>query len=286
MGLIEKIEILINQWLIRLQELISSRVKKATPAKISVWSDKLHLRKKAVLVWYKGLAPRIKIGITSLTPVVRAKLAELDFKSKIVTTYKTALQRTGTQIDTGKLQKIKKIVYAPFLVMGQWLQGLTALQSVLLMSFTAASILSVVNISFSGKRLLGQIDANRAPASVEEEDAYPRPGYYKKQTRHVEFSGLRLPVYVPEVNELRTIDIDFIATLSSRESKVWLEKREFSFRDHLVMNMEPVTADFPLEDEGKEIIRQKLQAVTNEYLIENHIDAEVVELKITYMLAN
>jgi hypothetical protein len=286
MGLIEKIENIINALLIRLQDLILLFVKKATPAKLIVLKGKLNSKKEMFFVWWNALTPKIKIWFKSLPPILKAKLAELDIKSKLLATYKKAQERTGSQIGTGKFNQVKKIIYAPFLVVGQWLQGLSALQSVLLMGFTAASILSVVNISFSGKRLLSHMDAGRNPASVEEDAAYPRPGYYKKQTRHVEFSGLRLPVYVPEVNELRTIDIDFIATLSSREAKVWLEKREFPFRDHLVMNMEPVTADFPLSEEGKEILRQKLWAETNDYLIENHIDANVVELKITYMLAN
>jgi hypothetical protein len=174
----------------------------------------------------------------------------------------------------------------PFLVVAQWVQGLSPAQALLLLGFSGASILSVIGIGFSGHKLAkNHLDDGRAPASVDE-ILYERPGYYKKQTRHFEVSNFRLPVYVAQVNEVRSVDIDFTATMSNRNAKMYLEKREFQLRDHLINNIEPSVSSFPLEEEGKEIIRKKVWMEINDYLKENKIEGEVTELKITYVLAN
>lgn len=284
MNLFSKIEDLVNALLIRFQELFWTLVQKATPARVKSFIEKFREKKSLFKAWLKTVPGLLKAWISNQLGVLKS----IDIKGKLKESYVAALARTKTNDDEvkGKFKLIRKVVMAPVLVVSQWLQGLSVMQSMLLMGFSAASVLAVIGIGFEGQRLAKHMEADRAPASAEVEDEYPRPSYYKKQTRHVEFSGFRLPVYVPEVNELRTVDIDFIATLSTREDKMWLEKREFQLRDHIILNMEPLTASFPLEDEGKEIIRQKLIAELNDYLVENKRESQVIELKLTYVLAN
>lgn len=287
MDFMNKIEDLINKLLLRFQELFWLLVQKITPAPVKRWIELYRAKKAAALTWLKKVPGLLKTwGLKKITDL-KATLKSLDVKSKLVASYNAALARTKTdgKTDSGKFSALKKILLAPVLVVSQWLQGLSAAQSLMLLGFTAASVLSVFSISFEGQRLLKQIESSRAPASAVE-DEYARPEYYKKQTRHVQFTNLRLPVFVAEVNELRSVDIDFIATLSTREAKLWLERQEFQLRDHLILNVEPLAAAFPLEEEGKEIIRQKLKAEVAQYLIDHKIKAEVIELKLTYILAN
>lgn len=282
MGLIEKIENLINTLLIKLSELMY----KFVPAPIKRVIEKIQS-------WFAFLNTQIKLipsyaktFILFLIAKTKSTLASIDFKAIFVESYKNAIVQYKEK-SSGKTSKLKTLVLTPFLVVGQWLQGLNTAQSMLLLAFTSASILAAIGIGFSGNRLANHhMESNRAPASIEEEIPYERPAYYKKQTRHFEITSLRLPVYVAQVNEIRSVDIDFTATTSNRNARMFLEKKEFQLRDHLILQIEPSVATFPLEEEGKEIIRRKLLVEINDFLKLHNIEGEITELKITYVLAN
>lgn len=191
-------------------------------------------------------------------------------------------------------RSVKAFLLTPLYMMGHWLDGLSTGQSILLLTFTSASLLSMISIGFSGKKIIYHDEEEmiseqmRLPASEakEEEITFDRPEYYKKQERHFGISNLKLPLYEGGIESIRTVDIDFNATLSNRNSRLFLEKNEFPLRDHLVLTIEPSLSDFPLEEEGKEIIRGKITREINAFLAKNDIEGEVVELKLTYILAN
>ena len=282
MGLIEKIENLINMLLIKLSELMY----KFVPAPIKRVIEKIQSWFAFLGVQFKLLPSYAKTFILFLIGKVKSTLATVDFKAIFVDSYKKALAQYKEK-SSGKTNKFKTIFMAPVLVVGQWLQGLTASQSMLLLAFTSASFLAAIGIGFSGNRLASHhLESNRAPASVKEEVSYDRPSYYKKQTKHFEINNLRLPVYVAQVNEIRSVDIDFTATTSNRNARMFLEKKEFQLRDHLILQIEPSVASFPLEEEGKEIIRRKLLVEINDFLKLHNVEGEITELKITYVLAN
>ncbi len=286
MDFLTKIENLINHLIIKLQELTVSFIKKRTPAKVKVILMKLQNAWLFCVINFKRLPQITKTWLIAFIAKTKANLLSYNYKAKLKETYDAAMAQYKLR-QPKNAGKFKAILYAPFMMMAQWLKGLSTAQSVLLLGFTAASFLAVCNIVFSGNRLLNQhLNEGRAPASIEDEIAYPRPVYYKKPTKHLEITSIRLPVYIPEVNELRSIDIDFVATLSNRSTRKWLEKKEFQLRDYLILHVEPLSASFPLEEEGKEIIRKKLLAEIDDFLILHQQDGHVTELKLTYILAN
>lgn len=281
MGLIMKLETLINGLIIKLAELIW----RLMPAPFKKVGLKVDAWKTKVFQWLSALPAFLKAFVLALPAKIKDILATVDFKAIFIDSYKEGLERYKRSTD-GRLGKTKKLLLAPFLIVGEWVQGLSVTQTLLLLTFTGGSILAVIGIGFSGQKLVNNHLNKRTPASVEEEILFERSVYYKKEKKHFDITNFRLPIYVAEINELRSIDIDFTATLSNRHSKMFLEKHEFQLRDHLILQVEPSVASFPLEEEGKEIIRKKLWSEINEFLKLHQIEGEVVELKITYVLAN
>lgn len=281
MDLLVKIENAINFLLIKLTELML----KAVPKSVRVFFSKFNHCWVQFLLHFKNLPALGKKWLLLFFQKTKSFIASVSFKEALKETYQTAITQYKTR-KASQVGKLKTFLLTPFLILGQWLQGLSVSQSMLLLTFSAASFLAVVGIGFSGKKLMSNNgEAERFPASAEE-ILYERPEYYKKSARHLEITNLRLPVYIPEVNEIRSVDIDFTATLSNRYSRAYLEKHEFHLRDHLILQMEPSVASFPLLDEGKQIIRQKLLMEINDFLKVNKIDGVVTDLKITYILAN
>lgn len=258
---------------------------KAVPMPIRIFFRKISIWYGRLIVDVKSLPAKTIPFLLSLVGILKNAISSFNFKAALSETYQKAMSKyqVGKSKQTGKL---KKLLLTPFLMFNQWLQGLTPGQSLLLMTFTAGSFLAVLGIGFSGQRMIGShSEKSRAPASAEE-ILYERPDYYKEEKRQFDLTNFRLPVYVAQINEIRSIDIDFTATLSNRNSRLYLEKSDSYLRDFLLMQLEPSVASFPLDAEGKDIIRDKLMREINDFLKTNAIDGHVVELKITYILAN
>jgi flagellar basal body-associated protein FliL len=260
-------------------------VHKIIPPSVHARIEKFNLYVEAKKASLKTAPDFIKNKAKSSIALIQAVSK---IKDHLKETYTAAMSQYQDKKPKSALDKLQRTLMTPVLMISRWLSGLSTTQSLVLLTFTAASFLSGVEVIFSGKRLVNQhIEASRDPASLVEEDvAYERPEYYKKQTRHFEVNNLRLPVYIGDVNDLRSIDVDFIATVSNREARMYLEKHEFQFRDHLINEVEPMLASFPLEDEGKEILRQKLEKEINAYIKLNGLTGWVTDLKLTYILAN
>ncbi len=282
MNLLEKFEHYVNLFLWKLGELLY----KLVPAPLKRLFGWIHSAYSLILNRLRLLPETLKSLGLRIIASVKNQLSVFDFKKTLQGSVAFAKSKYQIRPD-GSFSKMKLIVLAPLGLLSQWLQGLSAAQSMLLLGFTAASFLAGINMIFSGQRLVNGFDVSRSPASVESEvSEYSRPDYYKKEKRHLEFTSLRIPVYIAKVNQLKSVDVDFNVTFSTRESRKIMSKREFQLRDHLLLNLEPSIADFPLKEEGKEILRRKLAIEINNFLKEHEIRGHVVNVEITYMLAN
>lgn len=286
MNLLEKIELIINTFLLRLGNLIGQGFLAIIPAPLKRGIYRVTHQREQILLQLKQAPAQLKAASLRVIPQIRPFLQSLNLKQKLKHTYQEALRDYQIQ-KSAQINNLKKFALAPVLIISKWLQGLSAGQTLLLLSFSAASFLAGINIFFTSQRMLGQQhDASRAPASTPEDITYDRATYYKENTRHFNLSNLRLPVYVAELNELKSVDIDFTAIVSNRQSRQFLEKHEFQLRDHLILEMEPLIASFPLLDEGKEVIRDKVHQEINLFLQAHKIQGEVSKLRLTYILAN
>jgi hypothetical protein len=276
MDFLYKLENFLNALILKLGDKLLACV----PVKIRIFFETFDDRWAKFIAFLKALPTTIKGKL----PGLKSYAKEFDYKEKILAPLKEGLSKynAGQREKAGRL---KVIFLAPFLIIGQWMKGLSTAQSLLLLFLSGASVLSGISIIASSSRLVSN-ESGRAPASLEETVSYDRPDYYKKDSKHVTFTNLRLPVYLPEVNQIRSVDIDFTATMTTRESKLFLEKKEFQMRDHLILEMEPSVASFPLTEEGKEIIRQKLSTEIDVFLESHKITGHVEEIKVVYILAN
>lgn len=287
MGLIEKIEIFINQLLISFGRMLIKIISKFIPVRVMLFWNKILSLKSEVVVRVKSLPQLMRKLISLLLMKIKKTKDKINFLENFKKTYLEFLSPLRAKHSGQKFYVLKLIFMFPAEVVANWLRGLGPIQSLMLMGFTFASILAAINIVSSGQRLIGeQSHTSRSPANTQPEVIYERPEYYKKETKHLDLTNLKLPVFFANLNELRTIDIDFNLTLSNRMSRMQLAKLEFQLRDHLILNVEPMQASFPLLEEGKNILREKLLVEINQFMKNREIDGEVVELKLIYILAN
>lgn len=208
--------------------------------------------------------------------------AEIDFKSTI--------SECEEKFKHLNHKKVTHLIYkngAILIELGKKpFRGFSTLQTILLAAFSIASIACSLTIYEQFKQIYSTNGTQqRSPASVEVVQ-FERPTYYKEVFRQVKVAGIRIPVYYPQVNELQTVTIDFSATLSNRFGRVFIEHREHLVRDHLIRTLEPVLAQYSLDNEGKTIIKEKIIIELQELMHQHQVDSEVTDLTLTYILAN
>lgn len=281
MNFLAKIENAINFLLIKLTELIL----KFVPASVKNFYSKMTSLPESFIRLLKNIPQKLPVWKTFFMEKVLGLVSLQDIREGIKNSYQRAREQYESQKAARGNNFISKLKM-PYLMMAALLQGLSFNQSATLMTLTFASILAAVQITHTGMKLLApETDVDRTPASSEE-NLYDRPEYYKETKRQVTFTSYRLHVYAGGVNDLKTVDIDFTVTVNNRFGRMFLDKREFQLRDHLIHGIEPIEASFPLEIEGKEILRQKLILELNGYLKKHKVEAEVQDVQITYILVN
>ena len=265
----------------------------------------LWLGDKFLLLWNKICPPVLKRVWEKLTSFVAAVLNAIKAipaqgkglwgrRQELVSDYQGVFSQA---LDAGRkafaatknnspLKALWMALATPFKFLFDWAAGLKPAHFVLLFVFTTASALSVLGIVVESRKILStEEQAGRAPASAET-DAYQRPDYHKKNERELTFNNVKIPVYVTGANELRSLIIDFSVVTSNRATKAWLESREFQMRDHLVHVLEPVLPAFPMSDEGRTMLTEKLQQEVNHFLELHQVEGVVKETRLIYILAH
>jgi flagellar basal body-associated protein FliL len=279
MKFIEKLEDKLNAMIIKGWQLFMKLI-------ISLIPNTLKMKWANFLVWKSNKIIEIKAKIL----LRKQKLQELKNNPKY--SIKDALKKSMDELKVIiAAQKNKKFsvrvigtLNAPFLVIQTWVGQLSIPQKTLLYGMTMASIIGGVIVYQTSGEVYRTLNPSRAPASIEE--SYVRPDYYKKQERELSFNTIRLPVFIQNINELRALIIDFSVVTSNRNTKKYLAKHEFELRDHLIGSVEPIIPSFPLEEEGRQVLREKLKIELNNFLVANKVEGQVLEIKVVYALAH
>ena len=283
MELLNKLEDLINRLLFWIGSKLTDLLTRLTPPPVRKFFARVMSYLKQPLLFVKNLPQWLK-----------AKLAEFKSRPKLKIDYKGILAQA---IDAGQkafkkskdqtpFKAIFSALSAPFVFLFIWAQSLKPQHFMLLFFFTTASILSIFGIALNTKTILKkEFFGTRIPASAPIE-GYNRPSYYKKETREVYFSSVKVPVYIQGINELRALMIDISLITSNRATRAWIERKEFSMRDHLVLTLEPVVPTFPLTDEGRTMLSEKIKDELNIFLRQHSVDGDIQEVRLVHILGH
>lgn len=141
-----------------------------------------------------------------------------------------------------------------------------------------------LGIYYSSKTILDQEYGLRAPASVQEYDLQPAYAQYSRKTLKV--LNMKVPISVENVAAVSSITIDFSVRTSTRFARYFLENYEYKLKDYFFSTVEPVISDFPLEEEGKQILKEKIIFEINNFLRENRVEGVVEDVRILFIVAS
>lgn len=161
----------------------------------------------------------------------------------------------------------------------------TANQLAVAITLTSVSTVAGITMYKASNQIYQDVQRSRHPASGK--PAIPeliRPAYYKAQTKQFEIGQLKLPLYVSSMNGIKTMTLDFKIKTTNRRTLQYINKNEFMIRDWLMMNVEPIKAEFPLEPEGRDIIKDKIKRELNSFLDKNQVEGSIDDIQLVYVL--
>ena len=152
----------------------------------------------------------------------------------------------------------------------------------LAIAFTALLMIGVGVLSMydSSTQIYNTEFQSRAPASAQEYDE--KPVYYMYQRKTATVFKVAVPIYRDNVNEIRRVTIDFSVRTSTRFAKKYLEFHTQKLKDFFFTNVEPVQSSFPIEEEGKHVLKEKIHYEVNNFLLREGVEGVVEEVNLVY----
>ncbi len=153
--------------------------------------------------------------------------------------------------------------------------------AVFAISLISFGLLGVIN---STNKIIDLEYPNRAPASAQEYKY--KPAYKMFSAKTIRVLNVQIPVYREKVTQIRSVTVDFTVRTSTRFAKKYLTHYENQLKDYLFTRTEPVLSSFAIEEEGKQVIKEKIAYELNNFLKENNVEGEVEEVAISFIVAN
>lgn len=112
------------------------------------------------------------------------------------------------------------------------------------------------------------------------------PGYYGYKDRLSKIEHMTIPAFIEDIGKYRNLKVDLAINFTNRTAKKFYDSNRHLFFDQLQTTLEPTLASFPLKQEGKIILRTKIQDEINNIFLDKEIQGRVKNVKIVYILAN
>lgn len=281
----EKIENSINATLEKTISNVSDVVSSTTPSQIRTWKSKLRDQatktKNTLLVAPLALSEKIKnaksaaqSGIIDLQLNLNKKLND---------------SKTGKFSRFGAAASILALLEWAFLPFYKHIaKFLSSLQPTTLASgiviFTVGTItgIGVYNNSEKIAQEAGLIE--RAPAAIQRQ-LENRPKYYKRNEKELLIANVVVPSYIEGSTSLKKLNVDFTIISSNRYIREYFYDNSYLIEDVFNTRIEPMIPGFPLGDEGKLILKEKIKIELDALLKRMKIEGQIDQVYISSILA-
>ena len=144
--------------------------------------------------------------------------------------------------------------------------------------------LGIIAVAQQSRLIYLSENPNRKPASIQQYDVKPEYYYYKKQTTMVQ--NIKVPLQVSSVAQMDSLTIDFSVRTSTRYASYFLKENEHRLKDYFFTSVEPIVSDFALDEDGKEVLKEKIQIEIQNFLDKEKVEGKVLEVNLQYVIGS
>jgi flagellar basal body-associated protein FliL len=113
-----------------------------------------------------------------------------------------------------------------------------------------------------------------------------RPKYFLQTEKLLKLKDIDLQLFLEDTKRNRQVYIDFTALATNRNAVLFLKDHDVEVRDYLNMNVEPVIPQLPIEEEGRQIIKDKVRDELNQFLKNNGVEGKILEIYVDYLMVS
>lgn len=279
-GLIEK---LIALWLRFLHWILPQKIFEIKDKTILYFQNKNQQFKDLCIQTFIHLKDKTLEFIT-IFKEKKEKITSIDLGSKIKDQFLSSKEYLlKTPLKT-QVQFLSKCFGPLFKKLGANIQKYSSSQAYIALTALFMIMAGTYGVYHSSQQIYQKEYPFRAPASVQEYDERPEYAMYKRKT--VSVFSIRLPITVEKVSDISSVTIDMSVRTSTRWSRHFLESYEYKLKDYFFTTVEPVISDFPLEEEGKLILKEKVRVEVNNFLREHGVEGEVEDVRLLFISAS
>ncbi|MEH0861934.1 flagellar basal body-associated FliL family protein [Halobacteriovorax sp. DPLXC-1] len=125
-----------------------------------------------------------------------------------------------------------------------------------------------------------------ASVSKEDKERWGRTRFRNIQKQRIFLRNVYIPIYIKNRNGMKNLQIDVSLKTNNRYTARYFYKpeNEIMIRDRLNSSLQAVVPNFPLEPEGKKIIKEKIRREVNHLIEDLKIEGRVDEVFIHSIL--
>jgi flagellar basal body-associated protein FliL len=247
---------------------------------------------KAYKEWVQSVKNKIRQTIAKIVAAIRAaiqwvqetinKLKNMPIKTK-VTGVLNNIDQFLKKTPASKYKSLLKEWLQPKIDrVRNYLNNLRPRQIVFFVVLLGLISVGSLQIYVNSAKIYESEFPDRKPAQFSEE--IQRPEYYNRQKKLVKITNLKVPLIVTSVTDLQNLLIDINIQCSNRFTRLWIYEHDFEVKDHLFINLEPISPNFSLDEEGKWIIKEKVKDELNYFLQQKGVEGEVEEVHLLEIL--
>lgn len=111
-----------------------------------------------------------------------------------------------------------------------------------------------------------------------------RPEYFQQKERQLSVTNINLQLFTEDTKRNRQVYINFTILSSNRHIINFLKQRDAELRDYLNLNVEPIIPQLPLDEEGRQIIKDKVRFELQNLLEKHKVEGEIIEIYLDYVM--
>lgn len=269
----------INAILAMIGTMIENGISKITPNNIKKVRDKLKAVAKREKTedgqsFFKEILQKVKVGLPAFKEKVAKSVGSLIEALKKLS-LKSIIENIGPAI--------KKIILPPLYKLRDKYNTLSP--KTVVISITIGLFIGIASLNFymATKKIIDETAEKEVVPIVK---VKPRPKYYKAQLKQIRLNDIKMPIYVESAKDIKSLVMDFTLESSNRYIKKFFEKNPHYLQDKLNTTVEPIVPSLPLEDEGKEIIRDKLIDESNDLIKSYQIKGKIKKVYFHTIMAS
>ena len=273
---LEKIINKINTLLVFIVKITNNIFSKIVPAPTKIWFKKIttqiqenHKSTKKTskqIEQLKKILDKIEIILKKIVngiSVVIDKIQRIDFK----------------KVSPQKIILLILAIFAPvFLRLKVWILTLKPATMIGAVVISSIGGIASVQIYTNAKQIKEKADAEKEKEQIVVDLSQRRSKYYKEDERQILVSNIVLPVYIESVSSIKSLTIDFILVMSNRYLKAYFSDNEHLIKNKLSYTIEPIIPTFPLTNEGKTILKDKIKKELNTLIFDLNIAGEIEKI--------